>query len=73
MKRAPEKTPDPEKYERTKVLIHHLHTREMPGECAVWYFDASGFCFTPSIPYAWQPIGSVIEVPTSAHNKRMNV
>jgi len=45
----------------------------MHGECDVWYFDASGFCLTPSIPYAWQPIGSVIEVPTSAHNKRINV
>jgi hypothetical protein len=39
----------------------------------VWYFDASGFCLTPSIPYAWQPLGSVIEVPTSTHNKRLNV
>ena len=45
----------------------------MHGECDVWYFDASGFCLTPSIPYAWQPIDSVIEVPTSAHNKRINV
>jgi len=45
----------------------------MHGECDVWYFDASGFCLTPSIPYAWQPIGSVIEVPTSAQNRRLNV
>ena len=54
-------------------MIHHLHTREMHGECDVWYFDASGFCLTPSIPYAWQPLGSVIEVQTSAQNKRMHV
>jgi hypothetical protein len=54
-------------------LIQHLHTRERHGECDVWYFDGSGFCLTPSIPYAWQPIGSVIEVPTSTHNKRLNV
>ena len=54
-------------------MIHHLHAREMHGACEVWYFDASGFCLTPSIPYAWQPLGSVIEVPTSAHNKRINV
>jgi transposase len=39
----------------------------------VWYFDASGFCLTPSIPYAWQPLGSVMEVPTSTHNRRLNV
>ena len=45
----------------------------MHGECEVGYFDGSGFCLTPSIPYAWQPIGSVIEVPTSTHNRRLNV
>ena len=39
----------------------------------MWYFDASGFCLRPSIPYAWQLIGSVIEVPTSVHNRRLNV
>jgi DDE superfamily endonuclease len=39
----------------------------------VWYFDGSGFGVTPSIPYAWQPMGSVIEVPTSTHNRRRNV
>jgi transposase len=54
-------------------VIHHLHTRERHGECDVGYLDASGFCLTPSIPYAWQPIGSVVEVPTSAHNKRIKV
>ena len=53
--------------------MHQLHTRERQGECDVWYFDASGFCLTSSIPYAWQPIGSVIEVQTSAHNRRLNV
>ena len=45
----------------------------MQGECEVWYFDASGYCFTPSMPYAWQPLGSVIEVPTSPHNRRIHV
>jgi hypothetical protein len=28
---------------------------------------------TPYIPYAWQPIGSVIAVPTSTHRRRLNV
>src|SRR5215467_3032128 len=73
MKRAPAKAPDPEKYARRKTLMPHLHTRAMHGECEVWYFDASGFCFTPSMPYAGQPIGSVRTVPTSAQNKRMKV
>lgn len=73
IKHTPEKEPDPAQYERSKALINQLHTSESHGECDVWYFDASGFCLTPSIPYAWQPSGSVIEVQTSAHNRRLNV
>jgi hypothetical protein len=51
----------------------HLHTREQQGAWDVWYLARAGFCFTPSLPYAWQPIGSVIEVPTAPHNQRLNV
>ena len=46
---------------------------EANGECDLWYFDGSGFCLTPCVPYAWQPRGSVIEIPTSMHNRRLNV
>jgi transposase len=28
---------------------------------------------TPGIPYAWQPVGAVIEVPTATHRRRLNV
>ena len=38
----------------------------------LYYFDESGFTLTPCIPYAWQPIGQTIEVP-SAKSKRLNV
>ena len=72
-KHTPEKKPDPTKYERSKALINRLHARERQGECDVWYFDASGFCLSSCIPYAWQPIGSVIKVPISTHNRRFNV
>jgi len=50
-----------------------LQDQESHGTCEVWYFDVSGFCLTPYIPYAWQPIGSVIEIPTSTHRRRLNV
>jgi transposase len=73
MKKVPAKRPDPQQYERSRTLIHRLHTREANGACDLWYFDGSGFCLTPGVPYAWQPIGSVIEVPTSSHNRRVNV
>jgi DDE superfamily endonuclease len=31
----------------------------------------SGRCHT--LPHAWQPIGSVIEIPTATHSRRLNV
>ncbi|MDD5115235.1 MAG: IS630 family transposase [Methylobacter sp.] len=36
------------------------------------YFDESGFTLEPSVPYAWQPVGAIIEVPC-AKSKRLNV
>jgi DDE superfamily endonuclease len=73
VKKAPEKSPDPQQYERSKALIQQLQDRETSGLCELWYFDVTGFCLTPYIPYAWQPIGSVIEIPTSTHSRRLNV
>jgi len=73
IRKAPAKAPDPHKYERSKVLMNQLQQREAVGECALWYFDGTGFCLTPCIPYAWQPIGHTIELPASSHNQRVNV
>jgi transposase len=53
--------------------MHQLHQREAAGQCDVWYFDVTGFCLTPCVPYAWQPIGEVIAVPTASHGRRLNV
>ena len=54
-------------------MIQRLQAQEAAGLCALWYFDVSGFCLTPYIPYAWQPIGSVMTIPTSTHCRRLNV
>ena len=53
--------------------MNQLQQREASGECDLWYFDGTGFCLTPCIPYAWQPIGHTIEIPTSSHSQRVNV
>ena len=50
-----------------------MQDQEAHGICDLWYLDVSGFCLTPYIPYAWQPIGSVIAIPTSTHGRRLNV
>ncbi len=36
------------------------------------YFDEAGFSLDPCVPYAWQPIGETLEIPTSK-GKRLNV
>jgi transposase len=50
-----------------------LQAQESHGISELWYVDVSGFCLTPYIPYAGQPIGSVIAIPTSTHRRRLNV
>lgn len=61
------------KYQRSQRLIETLQHREEQGECDLWYFDGAGFCLEPCVPYAWQPIGAYIKVPTSSHGQRLNV
>lgn len=53
--------------------MQRLQCQEATGACALWYFDVTGFCLTPYIPYAWQPIGAIIDIPTSTHRRRLNV
>ena len=38
----------------------------------LFYFDESGFTLEPCVPYAWQPRGDHIEVPSSK-SRRLNV
>jgi transposase len=73
IRKAPAKASDPHTYERCKAFISQLQQREGTGEGALWYFDGAGFCLTPCVPYAWQPLGEVIAVPTSSHGRRVNV
>ncbi len=73
IRKAPAKSPDPHQYARSKVLMNQLQQREEAGTCDLWYFDGTGFCLTPCIPYAWQPIGHTIELPSSSHSQRVNV
>lgn len=44
------------------------------GECPfeLYYFDESGFTLQPCVPYAWQPVGERLEIP-SGSGKRQNV
>jgi transposase len=59
-------------FERVKAEITTLHEQEAAGELDVYYFDEAGFNLTPEVPYAWQAVGTTIEIP-SGRSKRLNV
>ena len=42
------------------------------GLINLFYFDESGFATVPCVPYAWQPVGTTLELP-SFKSKRLNV
>ena len=61
-----------------KNLQHKRELDELKTEVAqtgdhdLYYFDEAGFSLTPSVPYAWQPVGERIELPSS-RSQQMNV
>jgi transposase len=64
--------PDPIEYEQKKQEIIKLKNKANEGEINLHYVDESGFSLVPVVPYAWQPIGDNIFVP-SARSQRVNV
>jgi transposase len=73
IRRRPKGESDPEEYQQKKHALELLRKQEESGEIDLRYFDASGFCLVPYIPYAWQEKGYPITVATDAHSKRLNV
>ena len=54
----------PGNYEEKKAMLKILKTQAKQGEIDLFYGDGSGFSLTPYLPYAWQEIGTTIEVPS---------
>ena len=55
-----------------KRLLSDLQQDSLSGEHDLYYFDEAGFSLTPSVPYAWQPIGQRYEIPSSK-SRQLNV
>lgn len=66
--------PDDLEYEQGKQDLEELKLLEQQGEFNLVYFDVSGFCLQPYVPYAWQDIGQkgTIGIPSS-RSIRINV
>ncbi|MDM8561332.1 IS630 family transposase [Candidatus Parabeggiatoa sp. HSG14] len=63
---------DNEEFNAAFESIQELRQQDEDGEIELWYFDETGFDLQPTVPYAWQPKGEIIEVP-SERGKRLNV
>lgn len=63
---------DEEKFRSAQEKIGHMEQRRENGEIDLYYFDEAGFCLVPCVPYAWQPKGGYIEIP-SARSRGLSV
>jgi transposase len=63
---------DPDAFARGQGELDALQKQEDQGKIDLYYFDAAGFALDPSIPYAWQASGAVIELPVMRYG-RINV
>jgi transposase len=72
IRRKVEDQPDPETYQQKREALEILIAEDREGIIDLGYFDESGFCLVPYIPYAWQEQGETISIE-SGHSKRLNV
>lgn len=59
-------------FRQAQAEIELLKAQEEAGEIDLAYFDESGFSLIPVVPYAWQPTGQTLEIP-SVYSRRLNV
>ena len=72
VRRTPKGSPDAEKYAQKKQELEELKAQVAKGELDFYFFDESGFCQIPYVPYAWQEKGETLALE-SEHGKRLNV
>ena len=63
---------DDDEVARVVNQLQTLSQQAQAGTIDLYYFDESGFNLTPTVPYAWQPIGETIELP-SQRSSQLNV
>jgi transposase len=64
----------PEEFKAAQQDLNSFQELETQGQAQVFFFDATGFDLTPSVPYAWQPLGQKTSLLLpAASSKRLNV
>jgi hypothetical protein len=64
--------PDPVVYQERKEALEKLIAEDRDGIIDLRYYDESGFCLEPYIPYAWQEQDETLSIE-SGKSKRLNV
>ena len=59
-------------FERCHQALTNAQEAERKGLINLFYFDESGFSQQPCVPYAWQPKGEQLRIP-SVNSQRINV
>jgi transposase len=63
---------DDDAFDRVVTILAALIPHAQQGRIDFYYFDESGFSLTPCVPYAWQPLGETIALP-SQRSQQLNV
>ncbi len=69
MRKGPAKQPSAHQAERATQMLERLSQKHQAGLIDVCYFDASGFSLESCVPYAWQPIGQTVEIPSTKSSR----
>ena len=56
---------DEHAFEKARHDIEHFKDEQHAGRCEVYYFDESGCSLQSQVPYAYQPRGETIKIPSS--------
>ena len=59
-------------FRQAQAEIKVLKAQDEAGDIDLTYFDETGLSLIPVVPYAWQPIGRTLEIP-STYSRRLNV
>ena len=65
-------TRDEDEFDHATQDIEQFEHEQDAGRLDVSYFDESGFSLQSQVPYAYQPIGETLEIPSS-QSQRFNV
>lgn len=63
---------DDDEFDRATQEIEQFKHEQDAGRLEVYYFDESGFSLQSQVPYAYQPIGETLKIPSS-QSKRLNI